>query len=139
MENASKALLISGGILVAILVLTLGVALFAEFSGSGEIYENRQIVAEIRKFNANFTKFEDRDDITAQEIITLNEFVKQYNEKNETNVEVKINPKITNNIEFLQKNSVDETGNRILFKCDSDKIEYDEEGKVRLINFEILK
>ena len=139
MENASKALLISGGILVAILVLTLGVALFAEFSGSGEIYENRQIVAEIRKFNANFTKFEDRDNITAQELVTLNEFVKQYNEKNGTNVEVKINPKITDNIEFLQKNSVDETGNRILFKCDSDKIEYDEEGKVRLINFEILK
>lgn len=137
MENATKALLISGGILLAIMVLSIGVVLFNQFSGSGEAYETSQTIAETRKFNNNFTKFEDRGDITAQEIVTLKEFVKQYNDKNGTNVQVITSPNFTDNIDFLKEYSVNEDAEeRILFKCDSNKIEYDDEGRVKKIEFQ---
>ena len=81
MENASKALLISGGILVAMLVISIGVYLFASYSDVGSSYEQTMEATEIQKFNVNFTKFEGRDDITIHEILTLANFAKQYEEQ----------------------------------------------------------
>lgn len=88
MENASKAMLISGGVLIAMLVISIGVYLFANYSNVGSSYENRMEAAEIQKFNVNFTKFEGRTDITIHEIVTLTNFVKQYEEK--TGIETKV-------------------------------------------------
>lgn len=78
MENASKAFLIAGGVLIAILILSLGVYLFTTYSQLGTTYEGTIQENEIKKFNSNFTKFEGRTDITAQEIITAINFSKEY-------------------------------------------------------------
>lgn len=78
MENASKALLIAGGVLIAILILSLGVYLAATFSQLGTTYEGVNEENEIKKFNSNFIKYEGRTDITAQEIITIINFCKEY-------------------------------------------------------------
>lgn len=78
MENASKALLMAGGVLIAILILSLGVYLFTTSRQLGTAYEGALEENEIKKFNSNFTKFEARKDITAQEIITTINLCKEY-------------------------------------------------------------
>lgn len=118
MENASKALLIAAGILMAMLILSIAVFLFAHYAKIGEEYEQAQIVKEVEKFNNNFTKFEGREDISAQEIVTLYNFVQDYNEKNGASITIiggPISPNKT--IEFLINNSNDASGNVISFEC----------------------
>ena len=90
MENASKALLIGGGVLIAILILSIGVYLFVTYGQIGETYEQNLTSGEIKKFNSNFIKFEGRDNITAQEIVTLYKFIKSYNEKNDIDISTSI-------------------------------------------------
>lgn len=151
MENASKALLISGGILIAIIILTMGVYLFATYGQLGEEYQKNLSSGEIRKFNSNFIQFEERENITAQEIVTLYKFVKSYNEKNEiltsitaiqvSNVTGSNIPNSSNDlsesdlIEFIKNNSNDSANNKIIyFECTN--IEYDEStGMVNKIEF----
>ena len=129
MENASQALIIGGTILIAIIVLSMGVYLFTNATKVGENYQQSQELAELAKFNARFTAFEGREDITAQEIVTLANYVINYNEQNETNIEVWVGgsdfivsyPKPEDKIAFVQANAPykDGSGNTLLkrFKC----------------------
>lgn len=60
MENASKALLIAGGVLIAILLLTLFSYLFRQMASStSNIYENLE-KHEITEFNQQFLNYEGR-------------------------------------------------------------------------------
>ena len=81
MENASKALLMAGGVLVGMLVMAMAVILFTTYGDLGKTYEQTMSEAEIQKFNSNFTKFEGRTDITVHEILTLAKFAKEYEEE----------------------------------------------------------
>lgn len=71
MENASKALLIAGGVLIAIAALTVGIYLRAKLGNVSESYVDELDLIEIQKYNSYFESFIGRDDITAQEIITV--------------------------------------------------------------------
>lgn len=90
MENASKALLMAGGVLIAILILTVVVILFNTYGQLAPTYEKELEENEIKKFNSNFTKFEGRTDITAQEIVSIINFAKNYKINNQIHIEVKI-------------------------------------------------
>lgn len=81
MENASKALLIAGGILIAILIVTVAVYLFANYGSIGKSYDQTLQTTETQKFNENFTRYEGREDVTIQEIVTLYNYVEEYKEK----------------------------------------------------------
>ncbi len=140
MENASKALLMAGSILIAMLVISIGVYIFLTASDLGSAYEQRMEIAEIEKFNSNFIIFEDREDIKIQEIVSLAKFAKQYKEKTgiETLVKFKGSNLLTINNEddfigIVKNNSMDgvEIKN---FKFQS--ISYDPNtGMVNEINF----
>lgn len=137
MENASQALIIGGTILLAILVLSVGVYLISSYSKAGESYEQTLSITEITKFNANFTKFIDRTNITAQEIITLKNFVENYKETNGTITEVKYPGSERSeksekaDIEFITNNSTK------YFRCEKNSIEYNSEGRVEKIEFKL--
>lgn len=88
MENASNALLIGGGILIAMLILSIGVYLFTNYSDLSASYERTMETTEIQKFNEKFLKFEGRQDITIQEIVSLANFAREYNKENGTNIVV---------------------------------------------------
>lgn len=138
MENASKALLIAAGMLMAMSVLAIGVFLFAHYSRVGEEYEQVQITKEIEKFNNNFTRFENRTDITAQEIVTLYNFVQEYNTKNGASISITGGPTSSSKvIEFLKNNSVDGSGKIKTFKCEPiAEDNYDDEtGLIKTIKF----
>lgn len=56
MENASKALLIAGAILLAILIISLGIGIFIQAQDT--IGNSGMSKAEIQSFNSQFTKYE---------------------------------------------------------------------------------
>lgn len=154
MENASNALIIAGSILIAIIILSIGVILFSSYSKIGESYEQTRVVERLTKYNSNFTIFEERTDITAQEIVTLVNYARNYNEENETSIEVNVqySNEVNGNLadiskdllEFIKKNStkivINEEGKEeaeiIYFECEEIKDEYyDEEGRIIKIIF----
>lgn len=81
MENASKALLIAAGVLIGIMVLSVGVYLFSDFSNTSSqisktIYDNQ-----LEQFNSQFTKYLGRTDITAHDIVTVCNLARDNNRK----------------------------------------------------------
>ena len=71
MENAAKALLISGGVLIAVLLLTLFSYLFGKMSeGTSKAYDDME-KHEISEFNQQFLNYEGRNDLTVQDVATL--------------------------------------------------------------------
>lgn len=71
MENASKALLIAGGVLIAILLLTLFSYLFTQMASSTSSIYNSMSKHEIDEFNQQFLNYEGKKELTAQDVETL--------------------------------------------------------------------
>lgn len=57
MENASQALFMAAGVLIAIMVISIGVYLFSSASRIAESYETTMSATEIQKFNNQFEKY----------------------------------------------------------------------------------
>ena len=71
MENASKALIIAGGVLIAILLLTLFTYLFSKMAtGTSKIYDMME-QSEIAEFNQKFLNYKGRVDLTVQDVVTI--------------------------------------------------------------------
>lgn len=87
MENASKALLISAGVLFAIIILSIGVFLYREFADFSDEYVEVLDQTEIRKYNSNFEIYRGRVDITAQEIVTAVSIARQKGQGTKIKVE----------------------------------------------------
>ena len=85
MENATKALLIAGGILLGILILSIGVYVVLQFSNLSESFDDKIEQDRILAFNNKFLVY--AKDITPQEMVSLINLV---NEENKNNPELKI-------------------------------------------------
>ena len=57
MENASKALIIAGSILVAVLVIAFGIRIYKDSSGSGDQLKTTVTIAEMAQFNGKFSGY----------------------------------------------------------------------------------
>lgn len=57
MENASKALLIAGSVLIVILLIAMGVRVFTSTSGTTDATEQTMKSTEIAQFNSKFTQY----------------------------------------------------------------------------------
>lgn len=70
MENASKALLMSAGVLIALLVVALAARMFKSASRVTKAYDASMSQVQISSFNSNFTKFMGavRDDTSNTEV-----------------------------------------------------------------------
>lgn len=81
MENASKALIMSAGILISVLILSLAAYLIATFgSSSAEIQKiNEEKI--ISEFNSQFTVYDRRKDLTIYDVVTVANYAKENNEK----------------------------------------------------------
>ena len=78
MENASKALLIAGGVLIAMIIASFGVYLYGVYHSHAENVMNKLTESQITEFNAKFTAFEGRD-LTTNEVISVMNLVKENN------------------------------------------------------------
>lgn len=88
MENASKALLMAAGVLIALMTVVLLVVMFDNLSNSQN--ENVQTTreAQIIEFNNQFTTYL-RDDIRGSDMISLMNRVVDYNTRKGDNSEEK--------------------------------------------------
>ncbi len=90
MENASKALIIAGAILLAILLISLGIMIFSQaqdtVSNSGMSDADRQ------SFNNRFLKYEGKQKGTVVKAL-LNEVIASNADANNSDRQVKINNK----------------------------------------------
>lgn len=57
MENASKALIIAGSVLIAILLISLGLLIFKSTSGTTDQTQELGKTLEVQQFNSQFLKY----------------------------------------------------------------------------------
>ncbi len=161
MENASNALLMAAGILIGILILSLGAFLFIDFSQTSR--ETQEIIArnQITQYNVQFTIYSDRDDITIHDIITIANLAKENNESYKDYTDFENSYKIqvildreSNNLQdetsqfyddlinnYLEVGTInpgdsDEERGVLTSTFTSSTIEYHSNGRIKLITFE---
>lgn len=139
MENASKALLMAGGVLIALLTISLLVLMFNQIGTfySGE--ENVERDEQTAKFNLEYEAY-NRNDVRGTELLSLLNKVANYNErKSEVGTEGKdiAFQAMTVNVELGSKDdySVDGTSRLITndkYRMDSTKNEFESNVMSRL-------
>ena len=80
MENAAKALIIAGAVLLAILLLSLFVYISKDMAKSASnIYANLE-ESEISEYNQQFLNYDKRQDLNIQDVVTIINLAKNQNE-----------------------------------------------------------
>ena len=90
MENASKALIIAGGVLIAILLLTLFTYLFSKMAGSSSNIYAALEKHEKDEFNQQFINYEGKKELKVQDVATLINLSKNSKDNSKFKTEVKI-------------------------------------------------
>lgn len=143
MENASNALLMAAGILISVMLISLGTYLFATFGNYSKNINDNLSQTQIDEFNAQFTKYETDSEgsnlCTAHDIVTVINLAKDSNNKYEeyqngrisnynsnSNAYIYVTVQSNNNIietsttealnDFIQSN-IDAGGNLTKYRC----------------------
>lgn len=114
MENASKALIIAGGVLIVILVLTLFAYINTKMgSGTHNLY-SRLEDHDITEFNQKFLNYDGNKNLKIQDVVTLINTADNANKNNNIGAQVKV---LVNNASYLNK-STDELNKLLMDKAD---------------------
>jgi hypothetical protein len=131
MENASKALIIAGAVLIGILIISMGVLLATTLQKTARTHYTSMSTNEIQKFNSEITKnfiIENGNTyITAQGIITLKNILNTETYKG-SNIQNNISVIVENNsdAEFLKKNGTKNEKYKV-------EINYSDQGMINKI------
>lgn len=139
MENASKALLMAGSILIAMLIIASAVYLIDKAKQPSDAYYKRISAQEVEKYNTeitkNFTIVDGKNYITAQGIVTIKNLLETTKYNGQTSI-------IPSRSYWLQTGNEEILKNK-LFKNDGTIIHYEvnsistnEEGLITQIVFE---
>lgn len=82
MENASNALIMAGGVLIGILIISLAVYLFIDFGSTSAEINKQTEQQQLIQFNAKFTVYEDEKGekgLTIYDIITVAGYAQENN------------------------------------------------------------
>lgn len=90
MENASKALIMAGGILIGMLILALFAFEMSNMSITAKAYEEEMARTQVLEFNSRFESYaydsEGNDEkLKAQQVVTLYNYVQEWNTGGEVN------------------------------------------------------
>ena len=154
MENAVKALIISAGVLIGLMIVSLGIALFSSLSSYTE--NSQKIIEEnaLQRFNEQFTRFINCENetsipeftLTIQDIVTVANIAYENNKKygleeaDDNNYYVEVN--IVTVFENLEK-EIDVNASELLknnlginYKCTYENVEINPNtGRVCKVNF----
>ena len=96
MENASKALIIAGSVLIAILLISLGLFIFKSTSGATDQTQDLGKTLEVQQFNSQFLKY-CGDSVKGSQVRTLCEVIIAHNANSDNKVSISINNSTTTN------------------------------------------
>ena len=94
MENASKALIIAGAILLAILIISLGIMIYNQ--AAGVVNSNAMSEVEISTFNQKFMQYEGTN-VKGANVNSLLEQIVQNNVTNQTDTSKQVEVNVTAN------------------------------------------
>ena len=102
MENASKALIIAGGVLIVILVLTLFAYINTKMGpGTHNLY-SRLEDHDITEFNQKFLNYDGNKNLKIQDVVTLINTANNANKNNNIGAQVSV---LVNNASYLDKST----------------------------------
>lgn len=81
MENATRALLIAGTVLIAIIIVSIAVTLYLLYSDQADQYSQTISAVEVAKFNSKFNVYVGRENITPQEVVAVVNLANEYGDK----------------------------------------------------------
>ena len=147
MENASKALIMAGGVLIAILIISLGIGLASMMQEHSKPYYETLSTQEIAKINAEITKdftylklagdTESKQYITAQGIVTLKNLIKELEKQG---IDLSLDWYDITDLDILNKKAIAIGGSsngKTCYYCIT-KVEYDSNNKI-IKNIKIAK
>lgn len=116
MENASKAIIIAGGFLLMIMALSLAMFIFRNIGNSTSEYYEQLEQSDIDEFNQKFTKYDEKKDLTIQDVISIVNLAKDNNETGKMSLEVIV----TLDERELQNETEDELNRLLALNADPD-------------------
>lgn len=135
MENTSKALIMAGGMLMAILILSVAIAGYNQIRNSSQVDQESLTAEQIAEFNSQFEAY-NRENLTGIELVSLLNKIKDYNAKNVPDGY----KEMQSNLQELIDQGKDEEGKITSefkgkkFKCN--KVEYDKNtGRIIKMTF----
>ena len=81
MENAVKALIIAASVLIGIIIISLGVTMYNVFNKQAKGYNTTVSTIEVDKYNSHFLTCVGRSNISANEVATVLNLSRYYNQK----------------------------------------------------------
>ena len=131
MENASKALLIAGGILIAIIIISMFIMMYNKMTSIKKTQEEKIEMEQIAEFNAQFEAY-NKKLMYGADVITLYNKVQEHNKKSNERITINIPDDFSAKIDELKNGNMDEEDTEDLltlrFKCTS--MIYNNSGKV---------
>lgn len=135
MENASKALVMAGGVLITILVVSLFILFVNQVSDFEKSRSDEVKDSQLASFNEQFTQYA-RNDLKGVDLISLINKVIDYNSKGTGAGEIDYNQKITLNVtigkDFRDKYATD--SDLELFKEDTYVVNDNNSSLVKVVN-----
>ena len=126
MENATKALTMAAGILIALVIISVIVILFTRIAQIKKADLSTEEARQIEEFNSKYAKYKGKL-VYGTEVITIINMAKEDGVAVEVDNQRK-NEYVTDNIEEYLKN---------VYKCED--MEYSKDGKVSKITFKLRK
>ena len=93
-QNASQSILMVGGILLAISVLSFFVYAIATFGGFANNMNAQIEGSEVQKYNQHFFQYQSRCNITFQDVVSAINFAKDWNDTDNQKVKDVLNKKL---------------------------------------------
>ena len=113
MENAAKALLIAGGILIALIIISTGIIVYTRTRDLEEYESAAREEEQVRKFNQEYTAY-DKKELRGIEIITItNKAINNNIQNPETPITIEVRINRTDILDGLQPNNYNFTGSAI--------------------------
>lgn len=146
MENASKALLMAGGVLIAMIIVSLGLYIMQNMAENSAHFYEMMEQSKIVEFNNKFDKYEGKDlenideDLVLQDIITLMNLARDFNVKNNLSESDENFIKISGTVKALKPggptstNFVSDLNNILKLDVDENYL-YDQRVKDKIRNY----
>ena len=130
MENASKALLIAGGVLIALIVIALFIVMFNNMSNIQKENEEQTKIEQLAAFNSEFEAY-NKKVMYGTDVITLINKVAENNKKYNSNNDYKITIFLNDVIVTTSTHLIGTDAERTIYTCTN--IEYNDLGRVSKI------